>query len=172
MVKIRLARFGKKGAPHYRIVAIQAREKRESKAIEYLGHYNPRTKPSTVKLDKERIQYWLSVGAQPTDTVAYLLSKEGLFKVDEKKTYSKKPGKKKTERAKLEKEKSKGGKKPEQKKEEATEDTKPEKSVGAGDPQPKKDEKPKPKEEKSEQKEVEDTQPKNEDKTKEQDNKS
>ncbi len=95
MVKIRLMRMGKKGSPHYRIIAIQAREKRESRAIEYLGFYNPISKEK--KLDKKRIKYWLSVGAQPTQTVAYLLAKEGLMKMP-KKTYSKNPGKKKQER--------------------------------------------------------------------------
>lgn len=122
MVKIRLARFGKKGEPHYRLVAIQAREKRESKAIEYLGYYNPRTKPSTVDIKKERVEYWLSVGAQPTETVAYLLSKEGLYKIEQKKKYSKKPGKKKTERAKQAKEGKKEAPPKEDKQEEKEED--------------------------------------------------
>lgn len=98
MVKIRLTRIGRKGNPSYRIIAIQAREKRDSRAIEYLGTYNPKMKPSTYKIDKKRIEYWLSVGAQPTPTVSHLLAKEGLIKI-EKKKFSKTPGKKKAERS-------------------------------------------------------------------------
>ncbi len=97
MVKIRLTRTGKKGEPHYRVIVINTREKRESKAIEYLGYYNPRSNPSKFEVDVERIKYWLSVGAQPTETVARFLSKQKLFNKIEKK-YSKKPGKKTQER--------------------------------------------------------------------------
>jgi small subunit ribosomal protein S16 len=93
MVKLRLSRFGRKNQPTYRLVAIQARDKRQGEALEYLGSYNPRTKPSSFTCDKERVQYWLSVGAQPTDTVKYLLGKEGIIEV-EKKTYQSKPGRK------------------------------------------------------------------------------
>ncbi len=98
MVKIRLTRTGKKGEPHYRIVAIQSKEKRESRAIEYLGFYNPLTKPSTFQVDKKRVEYWLSVGAQPTETVARFLAKEGLYKVPAKK-FASKHGRKATDRA-------------------------------------------------------------------------
>ncbi len=101
MVKLRLTRVGKKGEPHYRVIAIQAREKRESKAIEFLGYYDPKTNPSTFKVEKDRIQYWLSVGAQPTATVARLLARQELFKVEPKK-FNKKPGKKIMERAEAE----------------------------------------------------------------------
>lgn len=96
MVKLRLARFGKKGQPTYRLIAIQARDKRQGEAIEYLGHYNPRTKPSTLVLDADRIKYWLGVGAQPTETVSYLLAREGLMEVA-KKQYKSKPGRKRQE---------------------------------------------------------------------------
>lgn len=98
MVKLRLTRTGRKGEPHYRVIAIQAREKRESKAIEFLGYYNPRTNPSTFEVEEDRVKYWLSVGAQPTETVARLLARQGLYKVEEKK-FNKKPGKKAQERA-------------------------------------------------------------------------
>ncbi|MFQ5493269.1 MAG: 30S ribosomal protein S16 [Candidatus Dojkabacteria bacterium] len=99
MVKIRLTRIGKIHAPVYRVVAIQARTKRDGRALEYLGQYNPRTQPKTIVLDKERIQYWLGNGAQPTETVLNLLIKEGIVAAPkEKKVYSKKPGKKKSER--------------------------------------------------------------------------
>lgn len=78
MVKIRLTRIGKKNEPHFRIVVIPSRTKRDSKAIEYLGYYNPRTKE--IKLNVERAKYWLSIGAQPTDTVIGFLAKHKLVK--------------------------------------------------------------------------------------------
>lgn len=80
MLKIRLKRTGRKHEPHYRIVVMEAHKQRDSKALEEIGYYNPRTKPSTFTIDKERAQHWLSVGAQPTDTVAHYLLKEGLLK--------------------------------------------------------------------------------------------
>jgi small subunit ribosomal protein S16 len=82
MVKLRLTRIGKKGQPHYRIIAIQARTKREGKALDFLGHYNPRTNPTTIKINKEKALDWLSKGAQPTETVKYLLIKEGVIKAE------------------------------------------------------------------------------------------
>lgn len=74
-VRIRLSRFGKKDKPTYRIVVIDARSRREGKTIEIIGHYNPQTEPASVKLDKKRYEYWLSCGAQPTDTVRSLARK-------------------------------------------------------------------------------------------------
>lgn len=67
-VKIRIARAGKKKAPFYRIVAADSRYKRDGKFIEHLGTYNP-LNHEIVKFDEERIAYWVSKGAQPTDTV-------------------------------------------------------------------------------------------------------
>jgi len=98
MVKIRLTRIGKKGEAHYRVIAVKAREKRDTKAIEQLGFYNPGTDPSTFEVDKDRIKYWLSVGAQPTYTVARLLEKAGLYKAFKKK-FNKAAGKKKKDQA-------------------------------------------------------------------------
>lgn len=98
MVKIRLTRTGKTHQPTYRLIATQNRTKRDGEALEYLGFYNPRTNPSTFTFDKERVEYWLKVGAQPTETVAYLLGKEGVIKVAKKK-YTKQPGRKATDRA-------------------------------------------------------------------------
>lgn len=97
MVKIRLTRTGRKGDPHYRVIVTQAREKRDSRAIEQIGYYNPQTQPSTFEIDKERAEYWLSVGAQPTATVARFLAKEGLYEAEDKK-FNKKPGRKAQER--------------------------------------------------------------------------
>lgn len=100
MVRIRLTRTGRKNLAHYRVVVTNAREKRDSYAIEQLGHFSPHTKVWT--LDMDRIKYWLSVGAQPSDRVKNYLVKEGLIKKSEKRTYSKKPGKKALERSKKE----------------------------------------------------------------------
>jgi len=74
-VKIRLARGGAKKRPFYRIVASDARSPRDGRFLEKLGTYNPMTKDGTVTLDRARIDYWISVGAQPTDAVRRLLRK-------------------------------------------------------------------------------------------------
>lgn len=76
MLKIRLTRIGKRHEPHYRIIVIPARTKRDGKAIDLLGHYNPKTKE--LKLDVEKAKHWLSVGAQPTVTVHAMLAKHKL----------------------------------------------------------------------------------------------
>ncbi|MCS7057268.1 MAG: 30S ribosomal protein S16 [Meiothermus sp.] len=74
MTKIRLARFGSRGNPHYRIVVMDSRTKRDGGYIERLGYYDPRkTTKDWLKIDLERVNYWLSVGAQPTDTVKRLI---------------------------------------------------------------------------------------------------
>lgn len=75
MVKIRLSRTGKKGAPSYRVVVTEAGTKRGGKVIETIGYYNPLTTPTTFEVEKERFNYWLSVGAKPTKTVARLVGK-------------------------------------------------------------------------------------------------
>jgi len=77
MVRIRLTRVGLKKQPSYRIVVIDKEKARDSRYIENIGFYNPRTQPETVKLDEERALYWLGVGAQPSDSVAQLLRKRG-----------------------------------------------------------------------------------------------
>lgn len=73
MLAISLMRMGAKGKPFYRVVVKEKRSKRDGKYLENLGTYNPMTDPSTVDLKHERIQYWISVGAQPTETVASLI---------------------------------------------------------------------------------------------------
>ncbi len=85
MVKIRLARFGKRKQPLYRIVATSARTKRNSHALEYLGTYDPQSKTNKIEFDKERVQYWLDNGAQPTYTVKSLFVINGFMKADIKK---------------------------------------------------------------------------------------
>ncbi len=71
MLKIRLKRLGAKKAPTYRIIVINSTTKREGKPIQELGHYNPKTK--VMQLDKAAAESWIKKGAQPTDTVAYLI---------------------------------------------------------------------------------------------------
>jgi small subunit ribosomal protein S16 len=76
-VKIRLKRLGKIRAPHYRIVVMDARTKRDGRAIEEIGLYHPKNSPSVIKVDSERAQYWLGVGAQPTEAVVAILKRTG-----------------------------------------------------------------------------------------------
>ena len=76
-VKIRLKRFGKKRHPYYRIVVMDSRTKRDGRAIEEIGKYHPTEEPSLIEVNSERAQYWLSVGAQPTEQVTALLKLSG-----------------------------------------------------------------------------------------------
>ena len=80
MLKIRLKRIGKSGQPHYRIVVMESSSPRDGRAVEEIGIYNPRTKPTTFEVDKEKAQKWLSTGAQPTGTIAQYFVKLGLLK--------------------------------------------------------------------------------------------
>ncbi|MCI6574946.1 MAG: 30S ribosomal protein S16 [Arcanobacterium sp.] len=68
-VKIRLKRMGKIREPHYRVVVVDSRKKRDGRVIEEIGYYNPNTDPSVIDINSERAQYWLSVGAQPSEAV-------------------------------------------------------------------------------------------------------
>ena len=72
-VKIRLARHGAKKRPYYRIVVADSRAPRDGRFIEEVGRYNPCVEPSFVSFKQDRLEYWLSCGAQPTDTVARLI---------------------------------------------------------------------------------------------------
>ena len=76
-VKIRLKRFGKIRAPYYRIVVADSRTKLDGRVIEEIGKYHPTEEPSFIEVNSERAQYWLSVGAQPTEQVAALLKLTG-----------------------------------------------------------------------------------------------
>ena len=78
-VKIRLKRLGKIRAPHYRIVVADSRTKRDGRVIEEIGRYIPTENPSLIEVNSERAQYWLGVGAQPTEQVAVLLKLTGDF---------------------------------------------------------------------------------------------
>jgi small subunit ribosomal protein S16 len=75
--KIKLMRIGKMREPHYRIVVADARTKRDGRSIEAVGEYHPKDDPSTIKVDSDRVQYWLGVGAQPTESVAAILRVTG-----------------------------------------------------------------------------------------------
>lgn len=79
MVRIRLRRVGAKKQPTYRIVVTDKDASRDGRFIEIIGHFNPRTEPETVELDKDRAAYWLSVGAQPSDAVRRLLVGSGVM---------------------------------------------------------------------------------------------
>lgn len=75
MLAIRLARFGAKKKPTYRVVVIERERARNSRSVEVVGHYNPIAKPAQVDLNHARISYWMKNGAQPSDTVARLMRK-------------------------------------------------------------------------------------------------
>ena len=75
--KIRLKRMGKIRAPHYRVVIADSRQKRDGRSIEEIGVYHPTEEPSFIQIDSDRAQYWLSVGAQPTEQVMALLKITG-----------------------------------------------------------------------------------------------
>ena len=75
MLAISLMRMGAKGKPYYRVVVKEKRSKRDGKYLELLGTYDPMKNPAEIKLNQERVQYWIGVGAQPTQTAANLIRK-------------------------------------------------------------------------------------------------
>lgn len=77
--KIRLKRCGAKKQPHYRVVVMAATSARDGRAIEEIGYYNPLTDPATIVIKEDRALHWLLCGAQPSDTVADLLRKQGIL---------------------------------------------------------------------------------------------
>ena len=78
MLKIRLRRMGAKHQPSYRIVVAESSSPRDGRFVESVGFYNPKTQPMTLRINEERARHWLSVGAQPTDTVRSLFVRAGL----------------------------------------------------------------------------------------------
>lgn len=78
-LRIRLRRMGRKKAPTYRIVVAESTMPRDGRFVANLGHYNPRTEPHTLVVDRERALYWLAQGATPTDTARSLLKRSGVF---------------------------------------------------------------------------------------------
>jgi small subunit ribosomal protein S16 len=81
-VRIRLTRVGAKKQPSYRVVVADSRSARDSRAIETLGHYNPRTEPIEFSVDEEKAKAWLAQGAQPSDTVVRLFKQAGILPSD------------------------------------------------------------------------------------------
>ena len=78
MVRLRLTRVGGRKDPVWRVVVADQRSPRDGRFIETVGHYNPQTNPSTIRLDEDRVREWLGKGAQPTDTVRKLLRTQGI----------------------------------------------------------------------------------------------
>ncbi len=76
-MKLRLTRMGSKKKPFYRIVAVDSASRRDGRALDYVGYYNPMTEPAEIKIDQEKIKTWIERGAKPTDTVRSLLKKAG-----------------------------------------------------------------------------------------------
>jgi small subunit ribosomal protein S16 len=75
MLAIRLRRAGSKNRPFFRVVVTERARARDGRFVEVLGHYNPRTKPEKLEVDRERLAHWLKVGAQPSDTVRTLIDR-------------------------------------------------------------------------------------------------
>ncbi|MCR4410403.1 MAG: 30S ribosomal protein S16 [Candidatus Saccharicenans sp.] len=75
MIKLRLIRFGARKKPSYRIVAIDSQRARQSRTLDTLGYYNPRTEPLEFKIDLDKVDYWLKKGAQPSETVNSLINR-------------------------------------------------------------------------------------------------
>ena len=75
MLAIRLRRAGSKNRPFFRVVVTESRSARDGRFVEVLGHYNPRTKPETVEVDRDRLAHWLKAGARPSDTVRTLVDR-------------------------------------------------------------------------------------------------
>jgi len=78
-VRIRLARVGATKQPAYRVVVIDSRSPRDGRALEIIGHYNPRTEPIELQIDAEKASRWLSQGARPSDTVERLFRRAGIL---------------------------------------------------------------------------------------------
>jgi small subunit ribosomal protein S16 len=78
-LRLRLTRLGAKKRPFYRIVAVNSEARRDGRALDYLGYYNPMVQPEDVKVDNEKAKMWIDRGAKPTETVRSLLRKSGYF---------------------------------------------------------------------------------------------
>lgn len=76
-MKIRLTRMGSKKKPFYRLVAVNSETRRDGRALEFLGYYNPMKEPNEIKIDTEKVKAWMEKGAKPSDTVRSLLTKVG-----------------------------------------------------------------------------------------------
>ncbi len=76
-LRLRLTRMGAKKRPFYRVVAMDSQKRRDSRALDYLGYYNPMVEPNEIKIDQEKVRTWMQRGAKPTETVLSLLKKTG-----------------------------------------------------------------------------------------------
>ncbi|NCD25531.1 MAG: 30S ribosomal protein S16 [Deltaproteobacteria bacterium] len=76
-LKLRLTRMGSKKKPFYRIVAVNSETRRDGRALDYVGYYNPMTEPQDIKIDQDKVKAWIERGAKPSDTVRSLLKKSG-----------------------------------------------------------------------------------------------
>lgn len=76
-LRLRLTRMGAKKRPFYRVVAMDSQNRRDSRALDYLGYYNPMVEPNEIKIDQEKVRTWMQRGAKPTETVLSLLKKTG-----------------------------------------------------------------------------------------------
>lgn len=76
-MRIRLTRMGSKKKPFYRIVALNSETRRDGRALDFLGYYNPMKEPNELKIDTDKVREWMAKGAKPTDTVRSLLAKVG-----------------------------------------------------------------------------------------------
>ena len=83
MVTIRMRRHGAKKSPFYRMVVIDSHAARDGRALEVVGHYDPKTQPETLRVDRERIEHWVGRGAQLSDTVRSLLARQPIVDVVE-----------------------------------------------------------------------------------------
>ena len=83
MVTIRMRRHGAKKSPFYRLVVIDSHSPRDGRALEVVGHYDPKTQPETLRVDRERIEHWVGRGAQLSDTVRSLLARQPIVDVVE-----------------------------------------------------------------------------------------
>jgi len=100
MLKIRLARIGKRNEPLYRVVVSDHTKTPTAEALEILGNYNPKTDPATLDIKEDRVKYWLGQGVQCSETVGYLLTQKGLMDKKRIEYTSKNPKKSKKEKAK------------------------------------------------------------------------
>ena len=76
-LRLRLTRMGSRKRPFYRIVALNSETRRDGRALDYLGYYNPMSEPPEIKIDQEKVKMWMERGAKPSDTVRSLLKKVG-----------------------------------------------------------------------------------------------
>lgn len=76
-LRLRLTRMGAKKRPFYRVVAVNSQKRRDGKALDYLGYYNPMVEPNEIKIDQEKVKFWMQRGAKPSETVQSLLKKSG-----------------------------------------------------------------------------------------------